>query len=167
MPSSGPSRNASRSPRTEAARQRLARDGSGWEPPTPAECPESSTDAEAARELAGGLFADASRRHDAGSFAEAIALFSCSYHVVPHPNTLYNLGVSAQRADELDLAEHALERYLEDADPDSPYRQDAEVQLTVVRVRRAAIEAPSGGPQGMRDVVGLGMREGSASCLSS
>ncbi|MDI7268230.1 MAG: hypothetical protein QME96_09580 [Myxococcota bacterium] len=104
----------------------------------PAGCPAAPDDPAAARELAGEFFSRAAERDNAGAHAEAVALYSCCYAIVPHPNTLFNLALAAERAGDLATAEAALSRYVEDA-PEALNRSEAEALLGVLRERIAAL----------------------------
>jgi len=121
-----------------------------WVPPTPAGCPGAREDPDEQRALARALFEDGTRRGEArGAYAEAAALFACCYVVRPHPNVLYNLGLSAEAAGDLLTARAALERYLGEV-ADAPDRPNAEAVLESVRERIAALPplllTPAGPP---------------------
>jgi hypothetical protein len=73
-----------------------------------------------------------------GNFAQATALYACCFHILPHPNTMYNLGLAAEKAGDLRTAEHALDRYVTEA-PEALNHDEAVTLLTSVRERVAAL----------------------------
>jgi hypothetical protein len=108
-----------------------------WQPSVPDDCPSMPGDPAEARAVAGEQFRAAVASGEEGNWQNALGLFSCSYSIVPHPNTLYNMGMAAERIGDLETADHALARCLAEA-PDATYRADAEALLESVRERRAA-----------------------------
>ena len=112
-----------------------------WVPPVPEDCPASPADPAAARALAGELYRSAAARGEEGAFDDSVRLFLCSYAVVPHPNTLYNLGLAAEHAGDLATAEGALARCIAEA-PDAGYRAQADELLASVRERLAQVAPP-------------------------
>jgi len=116
-----------------------------WLPPVPEGCPEMPGDPAAARAVAGERFRAAVADGEAGKWEEALRQFSCSYSIVAHPNTLYNLGMAAERTGELETADHALARCLAEA-PDASYRAEAKALLAPVRERLAALPPPTKTP---------------------
>ena len=63
--------------------------------------------------MAGEFFRAGLAADGAGEHARAVSLYACCYHVVPHPNTLYNLALAAERAGDVRTAMSALERYID------------------------------------------------------
>ena len=94
------------------------------------------------------MFNRAVERGISGANAEAATLYTCSYSLVPHPNTLYNLAVVQEAAGQLLDACTVLELYLMQA-PNAINREDAEKLLAEIRAR---IEASGGTPPGPPDV---------------
>jgi hypothetical protein len=111
-----------------------------WTPASPEGCPARPEDEVAARALAGDMFNRANERVDSGANAEATVLYTCSYSIVPHPNTLYNLALAQEAAGQLADACTVLELYLLQA-PDAINRPEAEALLVELRGR---IEAAGG-----------------------
>jgi len=111
-----------------------------WSPPVPTGCPETPQDAAQSRTLASEFFQRGLAADDAGDYAAAASHYACCFHIVPHPNTLYNLALSAEKAGDLRTAQHALERYIAEA-PGALNLSEAAELLSAV-ARRAA-ELPS------------------------
>jgi hypothetical protein len=105
-----------------------------WSPPPGLVCPPTPADPAEARALAGSLFGQASDRGQAGDWSGSQALFACSYVVFPHPNTLFNVGLAAEHAGDLETAEAALAGCLEDA-PAADFAAQAIELLAGVRAR--------------------------------
>jgi len=78
-----------------------------------AECPASSPeDPQERRRLAKEWFATAESAENAGSDAEATRAYACSYKMVAHPFTAYNLGRVAERSGDSELALKMYKAYL-------------------------------------------------------
>lgn len=119
-----------------------------WVPPAGPDCPARPGDAEAARVQASELFGRAIELGEAGEWSASAGQFACSYGAMPHPNTLFNLGLAAEKAGDLATAESALAQCLLDA-PDAEYGAQAREMLASVRERlAAAAPVPSPLPEG-------------------
>jgi len=118
-----------------------------WSPPIPAGCPDAPDDATQRRTLAGEFFQKGLARDEAGDFATATSYYACCFHIVPHPNTLYNLALSAEKAGDVRTAQRALERYITEA-PGALNLEEAAALLAAVS-RRVAELAPEEPPQEM------------------
>lgn len=78
-----------------------------------AECPASSPeDPQERRKLAKEWFATAESAEGAGNDAEATRSYACSYKMVAHPFTAFNLGRVAERSGENELALKMYKAYL-------------------------------------------------------
>jgi tetratricopeptide (TPR) repeat protein len=100
-------------------------------------CPTAATPEEA-RALAGENFAAAQEAYEAGRPLRALNHYQCSYRLVPHHATLYNLGVLAQGIGEVAVALAAYREYLA--------RFPSDVEATEIAERLAALEASIGAP---------------------
>jgi tetratricopeptide (TPR) repeat protein len=123
----------------------LAVVGASWAGTAVAErsCPEARSSAEA-RRLAGREFAAGQRSYEQGAYRIAIARFECSFDLVPHRDTLFNIGRTAEAAGEdvlaLDRFQELLARY-----PDDPDRREIEERIRQLRARiqaRQPVVAP-------------------------
>lgn len=101
--------------------------------------PESET---AARAIAAYWFEQGTAQVDREAFAEAVLSFGCSYVIVPHTDTLYNLARAADWAGESAMALRAFREFLELA-PDPENRE--EIDAIILRLV-AATEAETGAP---------------------
>jgi tetratricopeptide (TPR) repeat protein len=90
-------------------------------------CSEGDTP-EASREIAAAAFTEGQRLYDAGDYRGAIERFRCSFQLVPHPNTLFNIGESAELAGDSPLALETFRQYLEQY-PDGRGREQAESRV--------------------------------------
>lgn len=109
-------------------------------------CPQASTE-EQARQLASQMFDQAEalyRRQDCG----ALEKFQCSFSLFPHPNTLYNIGRTAERCDREELAIQTYQQFLERY-PQDPERQEIERRLRNLEPSSPPDE-PSQPPQGVQ-----------------
>jgi hypothetical protein len=99
-------------------------------------CPEASTPQQA-RRLAGQAFDEGERLFGERRFREAIERFRCSYGLVQHPNTLYNIARSAQEAGDLTLTTYReyLERHATDADRATVERNISELDRRIAESR--------------------------------
>jgi hypothetical protein len=78
-----------------------------------AECPESSPeDAQERRKLAKEWFSTAESAENAGNDAEATRAYACSYKMVAHPYTAFNLARVAERSGDSELALKMYRAYL-------------------------------------------------------
>jgi tetratricopeptide (TPR) repeat protein len=81
------------------------------------QCPAGGTP-EQVRALAGEAFAEGQRLFDAGEFQAALVRFECSFSLVPHANTLFNMGECAVELGDLQRAlgyfRDLLQRFPED-----------------------------------------------------
>lgn len=103
-------------------------------------CPEASTP-EQARRLAGEVFAEAEARYQAADFRAAIDRFECSYSLVPHPATLFNISRTAEDLNDLPLAlltyRSFLERFV-----DAERRREVEARVRVLEEQVAPEDVP-------------------------
>jgi tetratricopeptide (TPR) repeat protein len=90
------------------------------------------------RELASDAFDAAEAAYAAGDSQEALAQFRCSYELVPHAATLYNLGVVADATGDPTLARDYYREYLR-VFPESEGRAEIEARLRRVEERLAAV----------------------------
>lgn len=93
---------------------------------------EQGASSEETRERAADAFDEGRERFDQNDFQGAIEQFECSYQLVPHQATLFNLGESAEAAGDVELALSSFQEYLEQY-PDADGRED-------VRQRVRALE---------------------------
>jgi len=114
----------------------LALSGSAWAE----ECPRASSPDEA-RQLAGRAFSEGQTLFDAGNFRAALERFQCSYGLVPHHNTLYNMGECAESLDDLEGAIRYFRLYVETF-PDIEGRAEVETRLRQLEARQAESHAP-------------------------
>jgi hypothetical protein len=119
------------------------------------------------------MFNRAGERIVAGASEEAAALYTCSYSIVPHPNTLYNLALALEAGGRLPDACSVLELYLLQA-PTAINRSDAEALLAELRshLKRSSgspPEPPRGLPPLPRDgyTAGSGVGNGGFSGMAS
>jgi hypothetical protein len=115
-----------------------------WSPPIPAGCPDAPNDAAERRTLAGEFFQKGLERDEAGDFATAASYYACCFHIAEHPNTLYNLALSAEKAGDVRTAQRALERYITEA-PGALNLEEAAALLAAVS-RRVAELPPEAAP---------------------
>ncbi|MBN1774629.1 MAG: hypothetical protein JXB32_25435 [Deltaproteobacteria bacterium] len=86
-----------------------------WSPAVPVGCPDAPADPGARRALAGEFFSRGMTADETGDHEAAASAYACCFHITPHPNTLYNLALSAEKAGDVRTAQHALERYIAEA----------------------------------------------------
>lgn len=96
-------------------------------------CPEASNNEER-RTFAREHFGAAQEAYDAGRPLASLEHYRCSNRQVPHPDTLYNIGVLAEGIGQLETARDAYEDYLERY-PDSEARGDVQTRLRNVQER--------------------------------
>ena len=74
-------------------------------------CPEGDSP-ERMRENAAEAFAEGQQFYNAGDHGAALERFQCSFRLVPHPNTLFNIGETAELAGDLSQALRSFRQYL-------------------------------------------------------
>lgn len=111
-------------------------------------CPEARSGSEA-RRLAGREFAAGQRLYDRGDYDAAIERFECSYQLVPHRDTLFNIARTAEAAND---DEEALSRYqaLVARYPDDPDRGEIEERVRLLSQRLRAREPVEPPPEPQR-----------------
>jgi hypothetical protein len=77
-----------------------------------AECPPQPAQLKDRRTLAKDWFTRAETEELGGDYAAAVKAYSCSFTMLPHPSTAYNLARAAERAGDLKLAISAHRDYL-------------------------------------------------------
>jgi hypothetical protein len=92
-------------------------------------------DRKAARSFAEGLAA-----FEARDYRRAATLFEAAYAAKPHHAALWNAARSWHHAGEDVLSANALERYLREAPPDAPNRDDANATLAEVSKRVGRVQ---------------------------
>ena len=103
-------------------------------------CPEGASPDET-RDLAATAFEAGQRLYDQGNYRGAIERFRCSFRLVPHPNTLFNIGESAELAGDPALALQAFRQYLEQH-PDGQGRDQAEARVRALEATSARAPEP-------------------------
>src|SRR5512138_441538 len=94
-----------------------------------AECPESSPEeAQERRKLAKEWFSTAETAENSGDDAEATRAYACSYKMVAHPYTAFNLARVAERSGDSDLALKMYKAYLA-LKPDAKDREEVKVKI--------------------------------------
>lgn len=102
-------------------------------------CASASAQAEGSLdEEARGIFMAGRAAFDDGRWQEALDYFQRAYELSSRPGLLYNIGQTADRMRQDDVALEAFERYLE-LMPEAPNRSAVEARLAVLR--RAVSEA--------------------------
>jgi tetratricopeptide (TPR) repeat protein len=77
------------------------------------ECPDSSPeDPQLRRKFAKEWFSNAENAENNSDYAEAVRAYACSYKMVAHPFTAYNLGRVAERAENFELSLKMYKAYL-------------------------------------------------------
>jgi tetratricopeptide (TPR) repeat protein len=104
------------------------------------ECPRTSSP-EQARQLAGRAFTEGQRLFEHGDMRAALDQFRCSYSLVPHHNTLFNMAECAESLGNLEVAIRYFHTYLEDY-PDVEGRAEVETRLRALEARQAATRPP-------------------------
>ncbi len=103
-----------------------------------AECPESSpTDPQERRTLAKEWFGYAEAAEKSGDDSEATRDYACSYKMVAHPFTAYNLGRVAERSGDNELALKMFKAYLT-LKPDAQDREDVKAKVKDLEEKMAA-----------------------------
>lgn len=90
-------------------------------------------------------FADGQKAFAAGDFAHAGDEFEAAYRDKPHHAPLWNAARSWQRAGEEIRAANVYARYLREAPPDAPDRDQATVALRALTTKLGRIEAHAAG----------------------
>ena len=108
-----------------------------------AECPESSPeDPQERRSLAKEWFSRAEAAENIGDDVEATRAYACSYKMVAHPFTAFNLARVAERAGDTDLSLKMYKAYLA-LKPDATDKEDVKNRIKALEDRIAAAqEAP-------------------------
>lgn len=102
-----------------------------------AECPASSPeDPQERRRLAKEWFGTAEAAENEGNDAEATRAYACSYKMVAHPFTAYNLGRVAERSGDNDLALKMFKAYLT-LKPDAQDREEVKTKVKAIEEKIA------------------------------
>ena len=104
------------------------------------DCPSASSPDES-RQLAGDTFAEGQVHFNAGRFREALERFECSNSLVPHHNTLYNMGECAERIGDNDRAIRHARAYLAQY-PDEDGVAQVRTRLQRLEAAQAATPPP-------------------------
>jgi hypothetical protein len=112
-----------------------------------AECPESSPeDPQERRRLAKEWFSTAETAENLGNDAEATRAYACSYKMVAHPFTAFNLARVAERSGDLELSLKMYKAYVA-LKPDAKDREEVKSQIKALEERMAAgKEGPAAPP---------------------
>lgn len=106
-----------------------------------AECPASSPeDPQERRKLAKEWFATAEAAENSGNDVEAIRAYACSYKMVAHPFTAYNLGRVSERNGNDELALKMFKAYLT-LKPDAQDKEEVKGKVKALEDKMAASEA--------------------------
>jgi hypothetical protein len=101
-----------------------------------ADCPSSPPDKDR-RALARDWFSRAQAAETAGDDVAAVKAYSCSFEMLPHASTAYNLARAAERTGDLQLALSAHGDYLT-LKPNAADRADVEARIISIKGRIAA-----------------------------
>lgn len=104
-----------------------------WSPAIPVGCPNAPEDPVERRTLASEYFSRGLEADEAGDPEAAASAYACCFHIAPHPNTLYNLALAAEKAGDVRTAQHALERYISEAPGALNLQEAAALLATVTR----------------------------------
>jgi len=108
-----------------------------------AECPASSPeDPQERRRLAKEWFGNAETAENAGNDAEAVRAYACSYKMVAHPFTAYNLGRVAERAGDNELALKMFKAYLT-LKPDAQDKDEVKGKIKAIEDKMASAKEAS------------------------
>lgn len=110
------------------------------------ECPEAPESPEEARRIAGEAFTDGQRLFEASNYSDALESFQCSFSVVPHANTLFNIGQCKESLGDLEGALRTYRSYLE-LFPEGEGRALAEENIRDLEARIADSQPPEEPPQ--------------------
>jgi len=106
-----------------------------------AECPPSSPeDPQERRRLAKEWFGIAESAESASNDAEATRAYACSYKMVAHPFTAFNLGRVAERSGDNELALKMFRAYLT-LKPDAADKDDVKARIKGIEEKIAAAQA--------------------------
>lgn len=105
------------------------------------ECPDAPQSQEEARRIAGGAFAEGQRHYETGNNRAALERFQCSFSIVPHSNTLYNIAECKEATGDLEGALRSYRSYLE-LFPEGEGRSRAEERIRDLETRIAASQPP-------------------------
>lgn len=108
------------------------------------DCPPASSPEEA-RERAGEAFSQGQELFEAGDFSAALERFRCSYGLVPHHNTLYNMGECAAELGDVDAAIRYFQTYVETY-PEVEGRAAVEERLRELEEREESRPPPGDEP---------------------
>jgi len=109
-----------------------------------AECPESSPeDPQERRKLAKEWFSTAETAENTGNDVEATRAYACSYKMVAHPFTAFNLGRVAERSGDTELALKMFKAYLA-LKPDAKDKDDVKAKIKAIEEKMAADKAGGG-----------------------
>ena len=112
-----------------------------------AECPASSPeDPQERRKLAKEWFATAESAENAGNDAQATRAYACSYKMVAHPFTAYNLGRVAERSGDSELALKMYKAYLT-LKPDAQDKDEVKDKVKALEEKLAAGPTTPAEPQ--------------------
>ena len=122
-----------------------------------AECPESSPeDAQERRKIAKEWFSTAEAAETSGDDIEAKRAYACSYKMVAHPFTAFNLARVADRSGDTDLALKMYKAYLA-LKPDAKDREDVKGKIKAIEEKIASgkeSEPASAGPAATETTAG-------------
>jgi hypothetical protein len=108
-----------------------------------AECPASSPeDPQERRRLAKEWFSTAEQAENSGNDTEAVRAYACSYKMVAHPFTAFNLGRVSERTGDNELALKMFKAYLT-LKPDAPDAEDVKTRIQSIEAKIAAASAPA------------------------
>jgi hypothetical protein len=111
-----------------------------------AECPATPPAAlKDRRSLAKEWFSRAETEEQGGDDKAAVKAYSCSFAMLPHPSTAYNLARAAERAGDPVLAVSALRDYLT-LKPAATDRPEIEERIRVLEGRASSAPAPAPAP---------------------
>ncbi len=111
-----------------------------------AECPASSPeDPQERRRLAKEWFGTAEAAENAGNDAEATRAYACSYKMLAHPFTAYNLGRVAERSGDYDLSLKMYKAYLT-LKPDATDKEDVKTKVATLEEKIAAAKEAATAP---------------------
>jgi hypothetical protein len=102
-----------------------------------AECPESSPeDPQERRRLAKEWFSMAESAENTGSDSDAVRAYACSYKMVAHPFTAFNLARVAERSGDHDLSLKMFKAYLA-LKPDAKDRDEVKAKIKALEDRNS------------------------------
>jgi len=108
-----------------------------------AECPESSPeDPQERRKLAKEWFSAAETAENGGNDAEATRSYACSYKMVAHPFTAFNLGRVSERSGDNELALKMYKAYIA-LKPDAKDKDEVKGKIKALEEKMATGAAPA------------------------